>query len=344
MIKILAIETSCDETAVAVVSEDKNVHFNRIISQAQKHAKYGGIIPEIASRSHLDDLDSLLAELQLLQDFSYNNIDAIAVTAGPGLIGGLIVGVMYAKALSATLKKPIIAVNHLEGHALTCRLTNDVEYPFLLLLVSGGHSQILIVNSVNEYIKLGTTLDDAVGEAFDKTAKMLGLGYPGGPVIEQRAKLGDKTKYKFPRPLSGQGMDLSFSGLKTSVLRQIEKIEKLSEQDINDICASFQEAVKDVLCDKISRAMLEFIAKHGTAKRSFVVSGGVAANQFICNELKKLCNEHHFSFYAPPISLCGDNAVMIAWAAIERFQAGFIDDITFRPKSRWDLNSMSSYL
>jgi N6-L-threonylcarbamoyladenine synthase len=344
MIKILAIETSCDETAVAVVSEDKKIHFNRVISQAQKHAKYGGIIPEIASRSHLDDLDSLLDELQTLQDFSYDDIDTIAVTAGPGLIGGLIVGVMYAKALSATLNKPIVAVNHLEGHALTCRLTNAVEYPFLLLLVSGGHSQILIVNSVNEYIKLGTTLDDAVGEAFDKTAKMLGLGYPGGPVIEQRAKLGDKTKYKFPRPLSGQGIDLSFSGLKTSVLRQIEKIENLSEQDINDICASFQEAVKDVLCDKTSRAMLEFIEKHGAAKRSFVVSGGVAANQFICNELQQLCNNNNFSFYAPPISLCGDNAVMIAWAAIERLQAGFIDDITFRPKSRWDLNSMSSYL
>jgi N6-L-threonylcarbamoyladenine synthase len=339
MIKVLAIETSCDETAIAVVSEDKTIRFNRIVSQIQKHSQYGGIIPEIASRSHLDDLDNLLDELKQSKEFSYDNIDAIAVTAGPGLIGGLIVGIMYAKALSVTLKKPIIAVNHLEGHALTCRLTNHVKYPFLLLLVSGGHSQILIVKGVNEYIKLGSTLDDAVGEAFDKVAKMLNLSYPGGPIIEQRALLG-QIKYKFPRPLQGNGMDLSFSGLKTAVLRQIEKIEQINDDDINDLCASFQEAVKDVLCDKILRAMSEFTKICGFHEKKFVVSGGVAANQFLCKALKDICQKQGFEFYAPPINLCGDNAVMIAWAAIERFHAGLVDEITFKPRSRWDLDKM----
>lgn len=341
MLNILAIETSCDETALAVVREDKEIIFSRTISQISKHVEYGGIVPEVASRSHLDDLDELLDEFMALSEFSYHDIDAIAVTAGPGLIGGLIVGVMYAKALAVTLKKPLIAVNHLEGHALTCRLTNNVQYPFLLLLVSGGHSQILLVKAVNNYTKFGTTLDDAVGEAFDKTAKMLGLDYPGGPQIEARAKLGDENKYKFPRPLMGKGMDMSFSGLKTAVLRQIEKIGILTNSDINDICASFQKAVADVLSDKVLRSVSEFNKLYGPeVPRHFVLSGGVAANQFICNALKEIVESHGFSFAAPPMNLCGDNAVMIAWAAIERYRAHLIDDISFKPRSRWNLETM----
>lgn len=341
MLNVLAIETSCDETALAVVREDKEIIYSRTISQVNKHIDYGGIVPEVASRSHLDDLDQLLDEFMALSEFSYHDIDAIAVTAGPGLIGGLIVGVMYAKALSVTLKKPLIAVNHLEGHALTCRLTNNVQYPFLLLLVSGGHSQILLVKDVNDYTKFGTTLDDAVGEAFDKTAKMLGLDYPGGPQIEERAKKGNPNKYKFPRPLIGKGMDLSFSGLKTAVLRQVEKIGILTNGDINDICASFQQAVTDVLSDKVLRAISEFDKLYGTGVlRHFVLSGGVAANQFICSALKEIVQNSGFSFAAPPISLCGDNAVMIAWAAIERYKSHLIDDISFKPRSRWNLETM----
>lgn len=341
MLKILAIETSCDETALAVVREDKKILFSKVISQVNKHVKYGGIVPEVASRSHLDDLDQLLDDVKDSQGFSYDDIDAIAVTSGPGLIGGLIVGVMYAKALSATINKPLIAVNHLEGHALTCRLTDNVEYPFLLLLISGGHSQILIAKGVNEYIKLGTTLDDAVGEAFDKTAKMLKLDYPGGPIIEKRAAMGNPKAYKFPRPLIGQGIDLSFSGLKTAVLRQIEKIGTPNESEINDICASFQAAIKDVLSDKITKSIGEFNKMYGDiSQKNLVVSGGVAANKYICGTLKETAKEHGFNFYSPPLSLCGDNAVMIAWAGIERYKANLIDDISFKPKSRWDLENM----
>ena len=340
MLTVLAIETSCDETAVAVVREDKKILFNQIISQINKHAEYGGIVPEVASRSHLDDLDYLLDQLKL-SGILFEDIDAIAVTAGPGLIGGLIVGVMYAKALSSTLNKPFIAVNHLEGHALTSRLTDNVTYPFLLLLVSGGHSQILIVNGVNSYKKLGTTLDDAVGEAFDKTAKMLGLDYPGGPIIEQRAAKGNGKKYRFPRPLIGKGINLSFSGLKTAVLRQIEKIGVVQDDDINDICASFQEAIRDVLLDKVSRAMVEFHKINGDGmSNNLVVAGGVAANKFLCNSLNDLALERNFSFYVPPMKLCGDNAVMIAWAAIERYKSNLVDDISFKPRSRWDLESL----
>lgn len=335
MLKILGIETSCDETAVAIVSEDKKILSNQVASQIE-HNKYGGVVPEVASRSHMRALDKLVDLALEESGVSLEEIDAIAVTSGPGLIGGVIVGVMYAKALAASLDKPILAVNHLEGHALTARLIDEVNFPFLLLLVSGGHTQFLAVNNVGEYELLGTTLDDAVGEAFDKTAKLLGLGYPGGPQIEKSAKSGDSKKFKFPRPLTNQkNCSLSFSGLKTAVRRELEKSD-IGEQLAHDIAASFQEAVSDVLAIKTKYAIEEFMKKHSSG-RSFVLSGGVAANQFIRASLESVCAENGFSFHAPPVNLCGDNAAMIAWAGIEKYKLGHKDDLNFKPRSRWPL-------
>lgn len=336
MLKILGIETSCDETAVAIVSEDKRILSNQVFSQIE-HNLYGGVVPEVASRSHMRALDHLVDLAVEESDLSLDEIDAIAVTAGPGLIGGVMVGVMYAKALAASLGKPILAVNHLEGHALTARLTDEVEFPFLLLLVSGGHTQFLSVRNIGEYEILGTTLDDAVGEAFDKTAKLLGLGYPGGPQIEKHAKSGDPQRFKFPRPLANQNnCTLSFSGLKTAVRRELEKVEK-DDQLVQDIAASFQEAVSDVLVIKTQYAVDEFLNKYESG-RSFVLSGGVAANQHIRGKLEYVCSENRFSFHAPPIKLCGDNAAMIAWAGIERYKLGHKNNLNFKPRSRWPLD------
>ena len=335
MLKILGIETSCDETAVAIVSEDKKILSNQVASQIE-HNKYGGVVPEVASRSHMRALDKLVDMALEESGVTLDAVDAIAVTAGPGLIGGVIVGVMYAKALAASLDKPILAVNHLEGHALTARLTDEVEFPFLLLLVSGGHTQFLSVKNIGEYEILGTTLDDAVGEAFDKTAKLLGLGYPGGPQIEKYAESGDTKRFKFPRPLANQNnCTLSFSGLKTAVRRELEKTEK-DEQLVIDIAASFQEAVSDVLALKTQYAIERFSDKYGSG-RPFVLSGGVAANQAICGKLEAVCSDNGFSFHAPPIKLCGDNAAMIAWAGIEKYKLGHKDNMNFKPRSRWPL-------
>lgn len=333
MIKILGIETSCDETSVAIVSEDKTILANETFSQINEHKKYGGVVPEIASRSHLNYLETLLKLVPEKCGIALNEVDAIAVTAGPGLIGGVMVGVMYAKALAAALEKPIIAVHHLEGHALTVRLTDEVEYPFLLLLVSGGHTQFLIVKDLGEYEKIGTTLDDAVGEAFDKVSKMLKLGYPGGPEIERRATQGDKRKYKFPMPMCNiDGCDLSFSGLKTAVKRTVDSLINISDHDIADICASFQYTIGEVLKFKLNKAIEKYISVSNV--RAFVLAGGVAANQYIRTELKQICDQNQFVFYAPPLELCGDNAAMIAWAGIERYKKGMIDDLSFAPYSR----------
>ncbi len=335
MLKILGIETSCDETAVAIVSEDKRILSNQVASQLE-HNKYGGVVPEVASRSHMRALDKLVDLALEESGVKLDDIDAIAVTSGPGLIGGVIVGVMYAKAMAASLDKPILEVNHLEGHALTARLTDEVEFPFLLLLVSGGHTQFLAVKNVGEYEILGTTLDDAVGEAFDKTAKLLGLGYPGGPQIEKYAKSGNPKRFKFPRPLTNQkNCSLSFSGLKTAVRRELEKSE-IDKTLTYDIAASFQEAVADVLAVKTKYAIQEFLNKYGSEK-FFVLSGGVAANQSIRSKVEPVCSEHGFTFHAPPINLCGDNAAMIAWAGIEKYKLGRKDNLNFKPKSRWPL-------
>jgi N6-L-threonylcarbamoyladenine synthase len=328
MIKVLGIETSCDDTAVAIVTDSKEILFNEVISQTKEHERYGGVVPEIASRSHLDYLD------QLLDKVSLHDIDAIAVTRGPGLIGGVVVGVMYAKAIAAALDKPIIGVDHLEGHALTVRLTSDIEYPYLLLLVSGGHTRFVAINDVNDYIKLGDTLDDALGEAFDKVAKVLGLGYPGGPVIERMALSGNPHAFKFPMPLSKiDSCDFSFSGLKTSVKYKVDALGELDEQTMNDIAASFQYTVGEILKTKLVKA----IAQYGSKSNRFVLSGGVAANKYLRGLLEETCQEHRFEFYAPPIGLCADNAAMIAWAGIERFKAGLVDGLGFGAYSRSSL-------
>lgn len=336
--KILGIETSCDETAIAIVDNNKNILSHSLVSQIEEHQPYGGVVPEIAARAHIDAIEDLVAStMQKAGLKSYSELDAIAVTAGPGLIGGVIVGVMVAKAIASAANLPIIAVNHLEGHALTVRLTSDVEFPFMLLLVSGGHCQILSVKNVGQYKKLGGTIDDALGEAFDKVAKMLGLSYPGGPNVEYRAIKGDEKRFSFPHPLKGRaGCDFSFSGLKTAVKREIEKLEEVSEQDINDICASFQACVGEVLQDRLKNAIQIFKEDNPNAK-NIVVAGGVAANKYLISRIKKIAKVYSLEVESPPIALCTDNGVMIAWAGIERMKCGFIDDISFKPKARWPL-------
>jgi len=341
MIKILGIETSCDETAVAIVTSDKKILSNQIASQIAEHALYGGVVPEVASRAHMNSLDSLIDMALEEANCSLTELDAIAVTAGPGLIGGVIVGVMYAKSMAAALNKPLIAVNHLEGHALTARLNDNVEFPFLLLLVSGGHTQFLLVEGVGRYIELGVTLDDAVGEAFDKCAKMLGLGYPGGPLIEKSATGGDPFKFKFPHPLCNvANCDMSFSGLKTAVLREVQLIPNITSNFVSDVSASFQRTVSEVLEIKTKMSMKMFIEKFPEGARNFVVAGGVAANQAIRIKLLQCCEENGFKFFAPPISLCTDNAAMIAWVGVEKFYLHEFAKFDFQPRSRWELSSL----
>lgn len=339
--KILGIETSCDETAVAILDDQKNILSHIVLSQIKQHQPYGGVVPEIAARAHIDALDKLIRQSMQEADVAFSDLEAIAVTAGPGLIGGLIVGVMTAKAIASAAKLPIIAVNHLEGHALTARLTEEIEFPFLLLLVSGGHCQILAVEAVGKYKKLGETIDDALGEAYDKVAKMLKLGYPGGPIVEKRAKEGDEKRFDFPRSMKGrEGCDFSFSGLKTAVKREVDGLDEISEQDINDICASFQACIGDILEDRLNNAITSFVADYPEAD-TLVIAGGVAANKYINARLQDIAAQHKFVVKAPPIRLCTDNGVMIAWAGMERLKAGYIDDIDFTPKARWPLVGIS---
>lgn len=336
---ILGIETSCDETAVAIVTDKKNILSHRILSQVKEHADYGGVVPEIAARAHIEAIDNLITKSMAEAGINrYSELDAIAVTAGPGLIGGVIVGVMTAKGIASAADIPIIAVNHLEGHALTVRLTEDVEFPFLLLLVSGGHCQFLSVEGVNKYKKLGGTIDDALGEAFDKVAKMLKLGYPGGPVVEKKALEGDENRFNFPRSLKGRsGCDFSFSGLKTAVKREVDKLENITEKDINDICASFQKCVGDIIKDRLNNAIEIYEGLYPDAKR-LVIAGGVAANKYINNTIDEITEQKGYTRHSPPIGLCTDNGAMIAWAGIERMKAGLVDDIDFVPKARWSLS------
>jgi N6-L-threonylcarbamoyladenine synthase len=338
---VLGIETSCDETAAAVVSDDRQIHSNIVLSQIADHQIYGGVVPEIAARAHIDHIEHVIDEALSAAKTSLSEIDAIAVTGGPGLIGGVIVGVMTAKALASVHSKPYIAVNHLEGHALTVRLTNDIPFPYLLLLVSGGHCQFLAVEGVGKYKKLGGTVDDALGEAFDKTAKMMGLNYPGGPAVEQLAKSGNETAYKFPVPMKGrEGCDFSFSGLKTAVRKQVMELEEkgaLSENAKADICASFQYTVADSIIDRAHHAIQSFKATYPDAKH-FVLAGGVAANQYIRGALQEVIATYGMELVAPPIKLCTDNASMIAWAGIEHLKLGNTSDMAFEPKARWPLS------
>lgn len=330
---VCGIETSCDETAVAFLNEERQILSHCLYSQISLHEPYGGVVPEVAARAHLQLLPSLLQQALNQAQLTWQEVDAIAVTAGPGLIGGLLVGVMTAKALSSALNKPFIAVNHLEGHALTVRLIDNVPFPYLLLLVSGGHTQFIVVHDLIHYHFLGGTLDDAVGETFDKVAQLLGLSYPGGPEIEKLAKQGQGSRFPFPRPLLGkQGCQFSFSGLKTAVRLCIEKMFPLSGQDKADIAASFQDAIGDCLVDKTEQA---FALAPDVS--SYVIAGGVAANQSLRHRLQNLCIQHHKRFIVPPMNLCTDNAIMIAWAGVERLKKGLVHDLNFMARPRWPL-------
>ncbi len=337
---VLGIETSCDETAAAVVRDDRTVLAERLLSQLAEHRSYGGIVPEIAARAHLEHLDRLIAETMAAARLSFAELDGIAATGGPGLIGGVIVGVTTAKAIAAVAGKPFLAINHLEGHALSARLTAELPFPYLLLLVSGGHCQLLAVEGVGRYKRLGTTLDDAVGEAFDKCAKLLGLGYPGGPAIERRAREGNARKYRLPRPLIGRpGCDFSFSGLKTAVRQAIEGlgVDGLTPAAVADLAAGFQTAVADVLADRTRHAMAAFRARY-PGGRTLVAAGGVAANETLRKRLEATAGAAGFAFFAPPQRLCTDNGAMIAWAGIERLRLGLTDALDFAPRPRWPLD------
>ena len=342
---VLGIETSCDETAAAVVSEDRRILANRLLSQVDEHAPYGGIVPEIAARSHLEHIDRLIGEALAEANITLAQLDGIAVTGGPGLIGGVIVGVMTAKAIALVHRKPLLAVNHLEAHALTARLTDDLPFPYLLLLVTGGHTQLLIVEGVGRYARLGTTIDDAVGEAFDKAAKMLGLGYPGGPRLERAAAQASpamRARFPLPRPLRGRaGCDFSFSGLKTALRQAIGTLPEgpLADSDVAAIAGAFQDAVADVMTDRAAHAMDSFLARHpAAATRHLVVAGGVAANSALRAHLSELAELRGFRLVAPPPALCTDNAVMVAWAGLERLRLGLTDSLAFAPRPRWPLD------
>ncbi len=339
---VLGIETSCDETAAAVVTSAREIRANRVLSQLAEHAPYGGVVPEIAARSHLDHIDRLVAEAAEEAGVELSALDGIAVTGGPGLIGGVIVGAITAKTLAQVLDKPLINVNHLEAHALSARLVAEVPFPYLLLLVTGGHCQLVSVEGVGRYKVLGTTLDDAIGEAFDKTAKMLGLAYPGGPAIEAAALEGDARRFAFPRPLMGRpGCDFSFSGLKTAVARTVDRLPPgaLGRQDIADVAASFQAAVTDTVRDRTRAGIDTFAAAHPKA-RHLVVAGGVAANAALREALDGLAGAAGYTLTAPPPALCTDNAAMVAWAGIERLGRGLTDGLDFAPRPRWPLGEV----
>ncbi|TYC53469.1 tRNA (adenosine(37)-N6)-threonylcarbamoyltransferase complex transferase subunit TsaD [Rhodobacterales bacterium] len=339
---VLGIETSCDETAAAVVRgpHGRQILSNTIRSQIDEHTEFGGVVPEIAARAHIDILDRIVAEAMQEADCGWDDIDAVAATAGPGLIGGVIVGFMTAKAIAMAANKPIVGVNHLEGHALTARLTHDLDFPFLLLLVSGGHSQFLLVRGVGDYERLGTTIDDAIGEAFDKTAKLLGLPYPGGPHVEKMAAAGDPLRFKLPRPLLDRaGLDMSFAGLKTALRTQAKKLEPVDDQTVSDLCAGFQRAVSDVLAARTKSALDLFKQRHPDVEPVIVVAGGVAANAEIRSSLLTAAAEAGARFIAPPMRLCTDNAAMIAWAGIERLCEGPVDDMALSPRPRWPLDA-----
>lgn len=342
--RVLGIETSCDETAAAVVGRDRHgrpaILANVVLSQIEAHEAFGGVVPEIAARAHLSALDHVIEAAMRDAGMPLSRLDAIAATAGPGLIGGLMVGLMTAKGLAAGLGKPFLAINHLEGHALTARLTDDLAFPYLLLLVSGGHTQIVCVSGVGAYERWATTIDDALGEAFDKTAKLLALGFPGGPAVEKAALDGDPARFALPRPLSGQAtLNFSFSGLKTALRMEAERLAPLSARDVADLCAAFQQAVGDVLVDRAGRAMARFGERFAqVAAPALVVAGGVAANVVLRAGLEALAFSRGWRFVAPPLHLCGDNGAVVAWAGLERCERGETSPLSFAPRSRWPLD------
>jgi len=338
-IRVLGVESSCDDTAVAIIDSNLQIISNVIISQKNEHEIFQGVVPEIAARSHMKNLKKAMEVALSQAKMNIKELDVISATCGPGLIGGVIVGAMFAKTIASALAKPFIAVNHLEGHALTARLTNQIDYPYLLLLASGGHCQYVAVLALGKYKILGQTLDDAMGEAFDKVAKMMNLGFPGGPEIEKKALLGDENRFLFPLPMiDRKNCDMSFSGLKTAVRLTIDRLPNFSEQDICDVAASFQKAISNIIYKKTKYAINEY-EKIATG-RNLVVAGGVAANSVLRSTLELVSQEYLYNFVAPPIKLCTDNAAMIAFAGLERFNAGIIDDVSFRPRARWSLEDL----
>ncbi len=337
---VLGIETSCDETAAAVVNDRREVLADVVLSQQAQHRPYGGIVPEIAARSHLDHLDRLIGEAMATAGVGFGALDAVAATAGPGLIGGLVVGVTTAKAIAAVAGLPFLAINHLEGHALSVRLVQEVAFPYLVLLVSGGHCQLLVAENVGRYRRLGTTLDDAVGEAFDKVAKLIGLGYPGGPALERLAEAGDPERFRLPRPMLGRpGCDFSFAGLKTAVRHLVARLsgDGLRERDRADIAASFQAAVADTLEDR-TRHAIRLARESHPGLATLVVAGGVAANRALRERLRQAAARDGLALVAPPPALCTDNGAMIAWAGVERRRLGLSDGLDFAPRPRWPLD------
>jgi N6-L-threonylcarbamoyladenine synthase len=342
VLTVLGVETSCDETAAAVVRGavpgPGEILSNVIASQFDAHRPYGGVVPEIAARAHVELIESVIVRALSDAGMALGDLDGIAVTAGPGLVGGVAVGLTTAKALALASGKPLIALNHLEAHALTARLTSGVAYPYLLLLVSGGHCQLLICSGVGQFQRLGTTIDDAVGEAFDKTAKLLGLGFPGGPAVEAAAKGGSARSFKLPRPLSGTaGYDFSFSGLKSAVRRHVE-VTELTDEAVANLAASFQRAAIDALIDR-TRAALEGPEVRRAGVRALVVAGGVAANAELSRALSLLAGEAGVQLVVPPPRLCTDNAAMVAWAGLERLEAGLTDGLEVAARARWPLDA-----
>jgi N6-L-threonylcarbamoyladenine synthase len=340
---VLGIETTCDETAAAVVRLQPGgageILSNEVMSQIAEHAAYGGVVPEIAARAHIEVIDRLVQRALEHAGVKLADLDGVAAAAGPGLIGGVIVGLTTAKALALASRKPFIAVNHLEAHALTARLTDELAFPYLLLLVSGGHTQLVAVKGVGDYLRLGSTVDDAVGEAFDKVAKMLGLPYPGGPQVEKVAAEGNATRFDLPRPMLGRAKpDFSLSGLKTAVRLEAQRIAALTPTDVADLCASFQAAVVDTIIDR-SRAGLRLFRETVGAPNAMVVAGGVAANGAIRRALMRFCGESGLRLVLPPPQLCTDNGAMIAWAGLERLSLGLTDDMTFAARPRWPLDA-----
>jgi len=338
---VLGIETSCDDSAVALVTADKQILSHQKYTQLSQHNAFGGVVPEVAAREHLKILPHLIEKCFEESQLTYEDLSGIAVTTGPGLIGGLMVGVMIAKALALVHQKPFLSVNHLAGHALVPRLTESLEFPYLLMLATGGHCQLLLVKSPVDFEMIGTTMDDAVGECFDKVAKILGIPMPGGPNLEAMAQNGNPKAIDFPAPMLGrnhgsEAFQFSFSGLKTAVRTYCLKQPNLTENHKADICASFQEAVRKSLISRIKNYMEShaFTAYKPTA---FVLSGGVAANLYLRESLRNLTTKYKLQFIAPPIEYCTDNGVMIAWAGIEKLRLGLVDDLSAKPRPRWPL-------
>ena len=344
---ILGIESSCDETAASVITENEHgtpiILSNIISSQTDVHKEFGGVVPELAARSHIEKIDLITKKAIDKSGIKISDIDAVASTAGPGLIVCLSVGLSFGKTMALSLDRPFIAVNHLEGHALSPKLNSKLNYPYLLLLISGGHTQFLSVKNLGNYKRLGTTIDDAVGEAFDKTAKLIGIEFPGGPQIEVYAEKGDPNKYKLPKPIFNKGgCNLSFAGLKTAVLK-ISKLIK-TEQEKYDLAASFQKTIEEILHKKTKVAFEEFKKINKNEKNKFVVAGGVAANKKIRNMLENLCKEEKFEAIFPPINLCGDNAAMIAMVGLEKFKLKQFSELSHPAKPRWPLDEDAVFL